>query len=208
MGLAMPDEFLPLEGEAAAQSASAPGRLILRVEGQEEAAAFLAAYAAAAAAEQQQGAAAVLTGAQLPSSCEACGAAAGSGFEAAVRRPVAPFIRDSVIVSAACSSCSAASAEVRSTGGVSTQGSRIRWGLPQAAVHSARCFLLQLRWEDGPLLLWYLSLRSGSSTFTSPCACSPCRSSARSIAPQAARGGAGGPGAGGAAVGLRLDCGA
>lgn len=127
MGLAMPDEFLPLEepgaGEAAPAPASAPGRLILRVEGQAEADAFLAAYAA----EQQQGEVQAPTGGvQLPAACAVCGAAAGAGFAAAAHQPVAGFIRGSLIVSAACSSCSARAVEVRSAGGVSAQGSRLR----------------------------------------------------------------------------------
>lgn len=125
MGLAMPDEFLPYDGagEAAAAPASAPGRLILRVEGQAEADAFLAAYAVEQpSGEPQQ----PRSGAQLPSACTACGATAVGGFEAAARQPVESFIRSCFIVSAACSSCSARAVEVRSSGGVSAQGSRLR----------------------------------------------------------------------------------
>lgn len=124
MGLAMPDEFLPLEDAAGGPAASAPGRLILRVEGGPEAEAFLAAYAAPA--EEGQPAAEAPAGVPVPASCPACGTAAGSGFEAAVRSAAPGFIRDCVIVGASCSSCTAASAEVRSTGGVAPQGSRLR----------------------------------------------------------------------------------
>lgn len=132
MGLAMPDEFLPYDGaeEAAAAPASAPGRLILRVEGQAEADAFLAAYAVEQpSAEPQQ----PPSGAQLPSACTACGATAVGGFEAAARQPVESFIRSCFIVSAACSSCSARAVEVRSSGGVSAQGSRLRLRVQEPA---------------------------------------------------------------------------
>ncbi len=125
MGLAMPDEFLPYDGaaaDAAPAPASAPGRLILRVEGQAEADAFLAAYAEQPQGEAQQ----PPSGIQLPAACAACGATAVGGFAAAARQPVASFIRSCVIVSTACSSCSAQAVEVRSSGGVSAQGSRLR----------------------------------------------------------------------------------
>ena len=142
MGLAMPDEFLPLEGPGAGQAApapaSAPGRLILRVEGQAEADAFLAAYAV----EQQQGGAQQPAGdVQLPAACAACGAAAGAGFAATVHQPVAGFIRSSLIVSSACSSCSTRAVEVRSAGGVSAQGSRLRCvgGRPLPALRRLSC---------------------------------------------------------------------
>lgn len=143
MGLAMPDEFLPHDGagEAAAAPASAPGRLILRVEGQAEADAFLAAYAVEQpSGEPQQ----PPSGAQLPSACAACGATAVGGFAAAARQPVASFIRSCFIVSAACSSCSARAVEVRSSGGVSAQGCRLRcagvgWLAVQCAALAWRC---------------------------------------------------------------------
>ena len=127
MGLALPEEYLPLEepgaGDAAPAPASAPGRLILCVEGQAEADAFLAAYAAG---QQQGGTQQAAGGVQLPAACAACGAAAGAGFAAAAHQPVAGFIRSSLLISTACSSCSARAVEVRSAGGVSAQGSRLR----------------------------------------------------------------------------------
>lgn len=126
MGLAMPDEFLPYNGsgDAAAAPASAPGRLILRVEGQAEGDAFLAAYAA----EQLQGEAQQPAGGvQLPAACSACGATPVGGFAAAAHQPVPSFMGSCLIVSTACSSCSARAVEVRSSGGVSAQGSRLRW---------------------------------------------------------------------------------
>lgn len=153
MGLAMPEEFLPLDGQGqgaadvGAPAASAPGRLILKVEGAEEAGAFVASWA------QQEGGAPP-QGVQLPVACAACGARAGAGFEASAHRPVAAFIRDSLIVRATCSSCTAASAEVRSTGGVAPQGSRLRcvprwWRAPLAP---ERCLLpgSPLRFPAGP----------------------------------------------------------
>lgn len=134
MGLAMPDEFLPYDGsgDAAAAPASAPGRLILRVEGQAEGDAFLAAYAA----EQPQGEAQQPAGGvQLPAACSACGATPVGGFVAAAHQPVPSFMGSCLIVSTACSSCSARAVEVRSSGGVSAQGSRLRW----AAVGRSGC---------------------------------------------------------------------
>ncbi|KAL4425611.1 hypothetical protein ABPG75_009627 [Micractinium tetrahymenae] len=143
MGLAMPDEFLPYEGEqdqgqahagaGAELPASAAGRLILRVEGQAEAAAFVASYAeqqqpaAAAAGEQGQAPA----GVEVPTQCGACGAAAGGDFAVALHCPAAAavkrgFAAASVIVFTSCGRCSAAAAEVRSTGGVAPKGVRLR----------------------------------------------------------------------------------
>jgi hypothetical protein len=134
MGLAMPHEFLEEggeggdagpAGEADVEPASAPGRLILRVEGGKEVDSLLSAYAVSTAQQQAAGAAPP-AGVQLPSSCAGCGAGAGAGFQAALHTPVPAFIRDSVIVSARCGSCGAASADVRGTGGVSEQGARLR----------------------------------------------------------------------------------
>lgn len=147
MGLAMPEEFLPYDGEqgqaaaagadAAELPASAPGRLILRVEGQAEAAAFVATYAeqpeAAAAGEQGQAAAAP-AGVEAATQCGACGAAVGGDFAVALHCPAMAAVRrgfpaGSAIVSTSCSRCSAAAAEVRSTGGVAPLGSRLRQAL-------------------------------------------------------------------------------
>lgn len=139
MGLAVPDEFLPEEGAAAEPPASAPGRLILRVEGQAEAAAFLAAYAA----EQR---AAPPAGVQLPATCAACGAAPGAGFEAAAHHPVAGFIGSSVIVSAACSSCSVTAVEVRGTGGVAARGTRLRQVVPGRDIADGSVLHARMLW--------------------------------------------------------------
>lgn len=159
MGLAMPDEFLPYEGEqggAAAGAvgagaelpASAAGRLILRVEGQAEAASFLASYAqqpaAATAGEQGQAAAAPAgVAVEVATQCSACGAAAGGEFAVAVHRPAeaavaSGFPAGSVIVCTSCSRCSAMVAEVRSTGGVAPRGARIRQVLRERGGRAGR----------------------------------------------------------------------
>ena len=128
MGLALPEEFLPEEPAAAGREppASAPGRLVLRVEGAEDAAPFLA----ACAGELQ---AAAPPGVPLPEACDACVAAAGAGFEAAAHAPKPGVFAGCVVLSATCSSCGAAAAEVRGTGGVAARGTRLRqaampWG--------------------------------------------------------------------------------
>ena len=142
MGLAMPHEFLQEGQEAAggeepaAAAASAPGRLILRVEGLQEAAAFVESYAAGAGPiVQSPTAMAAAAGVELPSSCAACGSGTDAGFVVGVHRPVPAFISGCLIVSTACNSCSAAAAEVRSIRGGAASGSRIRqvWAAGGAA---------------------------------------------------------------------------
>jgi hypothetical protein len=131
MGLAAPgeaeeEEQGEVEGQQVVEAASAPGRCILKVEGEAEVTAFLGSFAASQDSAEQQDAAQAPAGVQLPASCHACDAAAASGFFVAVHRPVRGFIRDCVIVSQRCVSCGAAAAAVRGTGGVSAQGSRTR----------------------------------------------------------------------------------
>ncbi|KAI3438718.1 hypothetical protein D9Q98_001138 [Chlorella vulgaris] len=138
MGLAAPgeaeeEEQGEVEGQQVVEAASAPGRCILKVEGEAEVTAFLGSFAASQDSAEQQDAAQAPAGVQLPASCHACDAAAASGFFVAVHRPVPGFIRDCVIVSQRCVSCGAAAAEVRGTGGVSAQGSRIRLRVESAA---------------------------------------------------------------------------
>lgn len=120
MGLALPEEFLPEGATASGEPpASAPGRLVLQVQDPAEAKAFVAAYAGERLAQAPPGV-------PPPEACSACGAAAGAGFEAAAHAPKPGVFAGCVVLSAACSSCSALSAEVRGTGGVAARGTRLR----------------------------------------------------------------------------------
>ena len=67
-------------------------------------------------------------GIELPRVCGVCGAAGSAGFAAALHRPAAGvgLVGGCLVARASCGACSATSAEVRSTGGVPAQGTRLR----------------------------------------------------------------------------------